>query len=602
MEIHMVSLPFLKTAAAESETQRDAYVHTALLSGLDDVFNPDLLWSAPTAFRWGSRSVKSVIESMRCRHGAGELVPASVLLELPAEKVERDRRIGGQLTLELVSVLTQRHSRDFKDSLPEGMQPRYAVHSARDVPPGHVRVRLGPAIHVPQQGEAAVWKVQTSLDGVVWDAAPPVLLTEHQRLFILSGSVENGSQLCANWPFDPQLGLVLLNLPGESRLDVSAEPLGSLNIGWNDAADCHVVRSPDAGPDSPCLYLRATRLVPVALPDVPSRAQVSVAEPTAQQRAAARQTAEVLARHTAPARPAYPAARVDPALGPNEPYTPVAAACDAPVMLDPEPPVAPAATPEPDVAPPAAAHEGAELTDAPTLVASLPQAVPLGLDDAPTMLAMRPVHFATLSLEGLAVQRPSLFAAAGVRGVQWGLDAAGGVVAPQSTACALRFNVSAQDELRVATAAGSRVLAVGEAVPLKGGAIVLRLQALPAPLGDNYLGWLHLPLGRPARIEYGKSVGVGRQLESLKPLQPLAGTGFLTDVPDTSGDRMGLSRKHFELQPTPEGLVVRALGSNTVAHLDERMQFVATVTAEQPALLADRHCLVVGHYVWRFNA
>jgi len=543
--------------------------------------------------------------------GAPSIVPVSVVLELPAEKLERDRRIGGQLTHELASVLTQRHNRDFKDSLPDGMQPRYAVHAARDVPAGHVRVRLGPAIHVPQQGEVAVWKLQTSLDGVVWDAAAPILLTEQQRLFILSGSVEHGSQVCAHWPFDPKLGLVLLNLPGESRLDVSSEPLGNLAIGWNDATDCHVVRIPDAGPEGPCLYLRASRLQPVALPDLPSRSQVHVLEPPPRQQTMARAAAEDLGRQAVFIRSAHSTVRMDPVLAAVQQESPGSAATP-----DSVPTPTTADTPVPEVsssADPTATHAaqvsdrsdlgaGIDLGDAPTLVAGLPARAPIGLDDTPTLWAVRPVLYATLSLEGLAVQRPSLFAEAGVRGVQWGLDAAGGVVAPQSPACALRFSVSEQDELRVATAVGSRVLAVGEAVPLKGGDIVLRLQALPAPLTENYLGWLHLPLGRPARIEHGKSVGVGRQLESLKALQPLAGNGFLTDVPGTSGDRMGLSRRHFELQATADGLVVRPLGANTVAHLDEHMHFVATVTAEQPALLASGQCLLVGHYVWRFNA
>lgn len=605
----MVSLPFMKPAAPELEAARDAYVHTTLLSGLDDVFNPDLMWASPTAFRWGNRSLKSVIDSMRCRHGAGELVPVSVVLELPAEKVERDRRIGGQLTHELISALTQRHQSDFGESMPPGMQPRYAVHAAHDVPAGHIRVRLGPAIHVPQAGEAAVWKVQTSLDGVVWDAAPPVLLTQHQRLFILSGSLAQGSQVCPQWPFEPQLGLVLLNLPDESRLDLSAEPLGRLAIGWNDAADCHVVRQPGTGADGPCLYLRATRLQPLALPKLPSRSDaVAPAQTTRQPEVKSPAAMRPLAMPVTPTAMAKLAKRLEPFLDgvlgssaegavapPTQPPEADLRSMPAPQLdeLDPagDTTAGAAATPTP-----------CALQDGPTMMAVLPQHTVPALDDAPTMLAVCPVPSASLSLEGLAVQRPSLFAAAGVRGVQWGLDASGGVVAPQSKACLLRFSVSGNDELRVATAAGSRLLAVGDAVPLKGGEIVLRLQALPDPLGGVYLGWLRLPLGQPARIAYGSCVGVGRQLQQLKPLQPLAGTGFLSDVPDTSGDRMGLSRQHFELQATAEGLVVRVLGNNSVAHLNEHMQFVATVTAEQPALLANGHCLVVGHYVWRFNA
>lgn len=548
----------------------DGYVHTTLMSGLSDVFSPDALWSPAKVMSWGQRGLKGLVEAMSFRHGAGEQVPTSVILELPADKVEWDRRIGGQLTSELVAALVQRHSSAFGDRMPKGVAPRYAVLSARDVPAGHVRVRMGPAIHVPQAGEPAVWKLQTSLDGVVWDATPPALLTETQRLFILAGSVAHGSQVCPQWPFAPHLGLVVLNQPGESRLDLSAEPLGGLHIGHNEAAGCYVLHEASglggaAGTDDgPCLYLRTTRLVPLALPDLPSRSGMGQS-----------------------VQPPVP--RVQP------------------VALSELPASLPGVMPLPSLVAPQLEDAGEE--DAPTLVATpaqrpAPDAEPqteAEPDDAPTLFAVRVVPSATLTLEGLALQRPSQFSAAGVKGVQWGLDASGGVVAPAAPACVLRFAVDATDTVSVSTAAGQRKLVAGDAVPLKGGSIVLRLQALPEPLGEFYIGWLQLPLGQPVRLAHGLSVGVGRQLESLKPLQPLAGPGFLTDVPATSGDRMGLSRRHFELQASPEGLVVRALGTSTVAHLDAQMRHMATITAEKPALLADGHCMVVGHYVWRFN-
>lgn len=563
----MVQLPFLKPLRPETPSERDAYVQVALLAGVEDVFDPDLLWMPHHAFRWGSRGLKGVIDAMGSRVGEREHVPFSVQLELPADKVERDRRIGGRNCEELQTALEQRHARDFRDRLPDGLMPRYAIAAATDLRPGQVRVRLGPAIYVPDADELPAWKVQVCRDGVMWNASGPILLSEHQRLSILAGSVDRGSQVLPVWPFRADCGLVLLNLPGQDRLDLSSEPLGALEVTWNEILQCHVVREAGApageGAESPCLYVKATRLQAVSLPDTPSRSQ-------ALQR-------PVKATRLPPA--AVAAGRAEPALQPDTVDTP----------------------------------DSSLLADAPTMVAQMPGEPPSGqadepgpsssvLDDAPTLLALRPARHATLSLEGLAVQRPSLFAAAGVRGVEWGLDAAGGVVAPRSAAAGLRFTVDARDDVHVATAAGMRRLLPGEALPLKGGQYILRLESLPPPLDTHYVGWLKLPLGHPARIAHGQSVGVGRQLEALAPLRPLAGPGFLLADPGVGGDRMGLSRRHFELLPDSHGLRVTAFGNARLAHLDERMAYVAEVNADAPATLADGHCLVVGHYVWRYSA
>lgn len=603
---------------AQETRERDIYVFSADIDGLDDMRDPDLLWDQRRILRAtrGQACLKQTLDAMRYRHAGKLVAPASVELEISAETVERDRRFGGQLVDDMLRVFTRKHAECFGDALPDGLQPRYTVRPSYDVQAGQMRIRTGPAIHVPQADERIVWKVQTCLDGVMWDAAPPVLLTERQRLSIIAGALNNASYLCSHWPFDPQDGLVLLNLPGESRLDISSEPLGHLSVGWNDAVDCYVVRSPDPALSDACLYLRATRLVPVTLPDLPSRHDDHSAREAGYRPPAA-----------APAMGASPIRVVPPAsAAPQQPKLTAQPGVSAsarhqagarlePVLMPVVPPAStvvpvaalPVATTAPDLpadSPEDSPRDAAAPDDQGTLLAERPRPMPLqfAADDEFTLLASVPVPQASLVLEGLALQRPSQFASAGVRGLQWGVDAAGGVVAPNAAGALVRFTVDAHDHLHVATAGGSRELRQGEAVPLKGSDLVLRVQPLPQPLPALYAGWMPLPLGAPARLAQGRRLAVGRNLECLRPLQPLAGPGFLPDAPRASGDRMGLSRQHFELEASDQGLLVRPLGANTVAHLDAHMQFVATATADHPALLNDGDCLVVGHYVWRFSA
>lgn len=531
-------------APSKPTTSGNAYVCNVLLPEVGDLARPDDVWEEK---HWGQRSgIKAVVEQLGYRQGSRHWVSASVELVLPAQTVQHDRRLGGQLASTLAQALTELHNRDFRHRLPDGLQTaRYTVRDAADLAPGHARIRLGPAIHVRHEGEASAWAIEVSTDGLIWRTTAE--LAEQQRLFILAATETLGTLALPEWPFSHDSSLVILNHPGEAELEFSAEPLDSLRVSYRSDLGCHQVQPPDAGPDAPRLYLKATRLKALTIPTEP------VQHPHA------------LAAATAPRR--------DPVLGsPDSPVPPV-----------------PTAPPVPD-------------DDIPTLVHRNPE--PAG-DNAPTLYgstkAAAPAS--ALILEGLALQRPSAFAGAGVRAVQWAVDAQGAVVPSDAPSGQLRFTVSEDDTVRVSTAAGTREVRAGDALPC--GDQVLRLEALPRELMRAYLGWLKLPLGRAVRLPEGNTVCVGRQLQTLKPLRPLAGPGFLagpSDAPPLSGDRMGLSRQHLELCDSPDGLTVRTLGQATTAHLDANMNFLGMLDANHPALLQAGHCLVIGHYVWRYKA
>lgn len=575
-----------KAAAQAMQPAGNAYVRTVLINDIGDLALPDDVWEEK---HWGRRAgLKSVVESQGYRQGSQRWVAASVELELPAETVHHDRRLGGELTSRLARELVALHNHSFLARLPEGLgTARYLVRDAGDLAAGQARVRLGPAVHVKAEGERLAWRVELSADGCIWSELPPLHIPEQQRLFILAGGREFGSQVCRAWPFAAHAGLVMLNHPGEAELEFSSEPLDLLYITHRPDLDCHVVQAKDAGPDAPRLFVRAVRLVPVAAPtcaaspatpyqatesDLPLVGATDDPNPTAR----------ALARGTLPQR--------------REP------------TLEPLPPTNATSAP----ASSASATSGTSAADdAPTLVQgrAAPQACPGIPDDcdAPTLYKANvvPPPCTTLVLEGLALQRPSRFAVSGVLGLKWGVDAQGTVLAADAPSRQLRFTVDAADQVHLATAAGQRAVAVGEALPLPGSDAVLRLLPLPSELSESHLGWLKLPPGRAVRLPHGSTLAVGRQLPANAELQPLAGTGFLSgvgDVPHAGGDRMGLSRRHLDLQASADGLRVLPHGNARVAHLDASMAFVEMADATRPALLAPGDCVVVGHYVWRLVA
>ncbi|MFN7779322.1 MAG: hypothetical protein ACK5RK_10660, partial [Betaproteobacteria bacterium] len=208
---------------------------------------------------------------------------------------------------------------------------------------------------------------------------------------------------------------------------------------------------------------------------------------------------------------------------------------------------------------------------------------------------------AMLELLGLAAQRSLRFRSHGVRGLRWGLDAQGNAVSPAASEWKLHFSMDAADRVRVATAHGERALAAGEVLPLPGGGTV-KLEELPPPLNALYLGWMALPAGRAERLGEGEEIAVGRDMQQLAAIKPLAGGGFVSAEHDIADDRMGMSRQHFKLRVGPDGLLVQALGRNTVEHLDARMNRIGAIAADARAVLADGQYLVVRHFVWRCRA
>lgn len=560
---------FFASPPACAKTLGNDYVRTIIIDGVDDVFDPDAIWALPRPLGSDKTRLKGILADTVTRFGS-QGTP-SVELELPQKAYVHDKRLrGGGYTENLKLELVKKHTNDFGKWLDENDRPRYKVLFSQDLRSDQVRVRIGAAVYVQPEEEAVAWKIETSLDINFVGATMPSLLATKQRLFILGGSADTSSQVCAHWPFQPETGLVVINSLGKDELDFSDEPLGRLQIDYDDQFKCHIVKAKgDEADASVRLYVRATRLTPQEVPAVQSRQ--APAGPPAGIADRLEPALETYAREQKIPTQAVDAALVPETLVPTEPES---------IGLMPK-----------DTALP----DNEQTFCANKMAPRDPEF------DEKTYVHHASIHRASLSLEGLAIQRPSQFQAEGLRSLQWGFDQNGGVVSPQSTASVLTVSVGADDVVSIQTKAGSRALRNDEPLCLPSGAMV-KIASLPSPLNEVYLGFMKLPLGKPQPLVPGQLIGVGRHLQTLATLQALAGKGFLGDGTNSSGDRMGLSRRHFELQAMSEGLQVRALGSNTVAHLDPHMAYIASISAEKPAILEDGHCLVVGHYVWRFNA
>lgn len=539
------------------EPTANPYVDTALLDLPDtaipiikEIWKPRSSWAGfASRVRDQPKTLRSVVEGAARSNGSEKRVPSSVLLELPESVFAYDRRTGGHLQAAMARELAKLHQEDLGDMMPKGAQARYQVTAAADLPANKMRVRLGPAIYVPETNEQPAWRVDLSLDGADWDSLPPLVIHEHQQLFIFSGSVNLGSQVCADWPFAHHAGLVIENRPGQPSLDFSAEPLNCLETLHNLQAGWTVVREPGAGADNACLYLKTTRL---------HRASTPVVE-----------------KELVPApQPAQPHRSEKTDLAKTEPVLNDLQQVDPPIS---------------------------SVDDAPTRLQG--GRVDPGMDDAPTRLqcANAPRRAARMALRGLAVQRLSLYASGGVQGLQWALDARGQLVRSDAPNALHRFELAPNDELRLLNRSGQRVMALGESLPLQAGRALSVWGPLPDALASGYLGWLSLPDCPSAPLVQGEELTVGRMHPALTALRPLAQAGKVLAQPADGADRLGLSRHHASLCLSPEGLLVKTLGEASAAHLDADMGFVGWITPGKPAVLENGEHLLLAHYVWRLE-
>jgi hypothetical protein len=215
-----------------------------------------------------------------------------------------------------------------------------------------------------------------------------------------------------------------------------------------------------------------------------------------------------------------------------------------------------------------------------------------------------PLSQQRVSLVALAMPRLSRYRETGALALEIGLDRTLGVAANGDDAV-ISFAVDANDQLHAITGAGrERITVPATFTPVEGG--VVRLSAVGADMADRYSALLTLanPPGVP--VASGARFVFGRSAPMLAALRVLDAARFLQRADgfdSASADRIGLSRNAFSFEAAGGGYKIgRLSATQALYHLDDQMQFVASIGADTPYLLPAGHHLVAGHYVLRFDA
>lgn len=237
------------------ETRR--YVHTYILEGFPDdtLSTAQEIWERPTPFMRDKQRLAGILR----RHplGVRKTLPAHVRIDLPEALYEHIRRTTGQKELELLAAqLKTLHENDYGAWL-DDKKACYAIRADKNLHPGTLRVSFGPGVHIPDPDqEHPSWNISWSCDGADWQHAN---LFNGQRLLTLGGD-ETASEPTHNWPFGSRQVVITMEV-GAKALNLTAEPLGSLEIEQDLHKDAYRIHSADSADTSP-VFLRTKFLPP----------------------------------------------------------------------------------------------------------------------------------------------------------------------------------------------------------------------------------------------------------------------------------------------------------------------------------------------------
>lgn len=260
---------FFKTKRAVGKqvvkgVQPRGYVHAVTIEGVKDPFDTRELWERARPLLGDTSRIKGLLDRHAFRVGRAEHVFAHLIVELPADEVEHDRRVAsGKRGESLAAELQKLHLLDFGKRLVGGASPRYRVCPGYDLADDAVRIRFGHTVFVATESDQPAWKIECSMDGAIWNHCADIM--QAQRLMMLGRSAASASVVVKNWPFGHDCSVVLVNEPQNPQLEISSEPFKSLSISMDDTLGCFVLTSRA----NILFYLRATRLIPVKQ-DVPA--------------------------------------------------------------------------------------------------------------------------------------------------------------------------------------------------------------------------------------------------------------------------------------------------------------------------------------------
>lgn len=560
------------------------YVVCATLRKVADVFEADLLWQRVR----GGEGVYLLDALKRHRQ-----VPLGrqrkdssyhhILVRIPERDFSRDERLdegAGRETL--LQELYRLHQRDFGIIAAEETPVRYRIEADAVLRPGEVQFLFGRAIYVPDTLEQPLFEIQAAAEGQAdWRELGPIYAG--QRLTLLNGDRRGGSFAIAGWPFlNGESVLLMLRTDPQFMVDVLSEPAGSLNLA-EDGEGGFLVRDRRG---------RALRLRVVAcgarLESLPKRAAITAAPPL---RTPPVTVSTVVADAPEAVRP-RPVVGLDcpttDIWGRREPVLGFDLQFDDPLQPQPLadwPTSPPAPTPSSAVLPASALPESESIPEQLTWIPQRPSPV--------------------VRVAGVALQRLSTYAAAGIRDWRISFNRGGGLVPGGHPEAVAWLRIDSQDRLFGEI--------VGSVTPLSLPGVwqlfidlKLELYAAPPQMAGHYLGWAELPAPLRLPVPRERAVSFGRGSEAdiaprlLADPRSLSWGGEDAKTVGINAEYLGLSRRHLRLQARSDDWWVQLESQNMPVYrlaasgdlLETLSPTADTVTTAKPGEL-----LVVGGYV-----
>jgi hypothetical protein len=235
------------------------YVQHEVLGKVPDVFNAEAIWQAPGLALFSRRPLlRDLLERSprELRGRAATRCFSHVTLRLAQDEVDDDRHLTrGARVRDLAQSLAALHQKDFGDLL-GGDEVRYDVVGADDLAPGEVEVKFGHAVYLPAAGEAPLYRVSASLDGVLWK--PVCQIYPAQRLALVGLDDESASHATPGWPFGRDAAVLLVNDGPDAPIEVQPRPKQSLDCAF-DAVNGHYVLKARGKEQAARLLLKVAR-------------------------------------------------------------------------------------------------------------------------------------------------------------------------------------------------------------------------------------------------------------------------------------------------------------------------------------------------------
>ncbi len=587
------------------------YVVCATLRKIPDLFNVELLWERGRGGQEGVfllEALKRHPRAPRARQHR-ETYYSQVIVRVPERDYVRDDRLEDSLGRRaLIRELQRLHEQELGRFVAENTEIRYRVEPDATLRPGEAQFLFGRAIYVPAEGETSMFRIEAAAEGRdEWRDLGPIYTG--QRLTLLNNDRRASSFPVMAWPFINGESVLLMLRSGPS-VDVVAEPPDCLAL-HSDGAGGFVAR------DRRNRGLRLRITAPAVSkersmaqePSADSAAPVVLLERefVAAAKAGALESVLEAEPPLTPLDEDYP--QVDP-WGRREPVLGIPVDFDEPAQPSSgfdalvSKPALPKPSPLTPLTPRPLVEEGGPRLESPTP----PPTLPTSEMDQKTWIPRRSA--AGLQVIGVALQRLSTYATAGISDWRLSFNRTGGLVLDAHPEAAAWLRIDSADRVFGEAAGLSAPLELpGMWRPFP--ELELELYAVPQPMMGHYLGWMRLPTPLELPVLRGRAVSFGRGAEAdiaprlLADPRSLRWEGNPAKSAGISAEYLGLSRRHLCLQARRDDWWVQLESQNMPVYrltpsgdlLDVLTPGVNTATEAKPGEL-----LVAGGYVLALGA